>query len=204
MKKTLFVFCLIAFFSGAAFAQLDTVRSNKNEFSIGYGFKPSSSFRYSPGNHIQPEMDNIGAIFVTYTRRLSKVVGIGATFCYDPVRLSYYDNLHGEVIPVCKVKESNYSLMLHMKFNWLNTKYVNLYSKVAVFGMHHVSYQQEEYHPELYEVIPPTQASIVDAYQITPIGIEVGTKQLAGFMQVGLGMEGVFSIGIRYGLKDKK
>lgn len=207
MKKTLFVFCLITFFSGTAFAQLDTVRSNKNEFSIGYGHMPSSSFRYHPGCMIYPETDNIGAVHVTYTRRLNKVLGIGVTACIDPIILNYHDRVNGERTLVCKVSQHSIALMPHLKINWLNTKYVNLYSKVAPIGIRYCTYKQKEFYPDLYEVQSPYDSfrdKIDYAYQFTPIGIEVGTKQFAGFLQVGIGMEGIISIGFRYGLKDKE
>ena len=207
MKKTLFVFCLITFFSGSAFAQLDTVRSNKNEFSIGYGHWPSSSFRYHPGCMIYPETDNIGAVYVTYTRRLTKVIGIGVTACIDPIILNYHDRVNGESTLVCKVSQHSIALLPHLKINWLNTKYVNLYSKVAPIGIRYCTYKQKEYYPDLYEVQSPYDSfrdRIGYAYQFTPIGIEIGTKQFAGFLQVGLGMEGIICIGFRYGLKDKE
>lgn len=207
MKKTLFVFCLIAFFSGAAFAQLDTVRSNKNEFSIGYGHFPSSSFRYHPGCLIYPETDNIGAIYVTYTRRLNKVLGIGVTACFDPIRLNYHDRVNGENTLICQVSQNSIAILPHLKINWLNTKFVNLYSKVAPIGIRYCTYKQKEYYPDLYEIQSPYNSfadRIGYAYQFTPIGIEIGTKRCAGFMQVGIGMEGIISIGFRYGLKDKE
>ena len=207
MKKILFVFYLMAFFSGTAFAQLDTVRSNKNEFSIGYGHVPSSSFRYHPGCLIYPETDNIGAFYVTYTRRLNKALGIGVTACFDPIRLNYHDQVNGESTLICKVSQNSISILPHLKINWLNTKYVNLYSKVAPIGIRFCTYKQEEYYPDLYEIQPPVDSfkdKIGYAYQFTPIGIEIGTKQFAGFMQVGIGMEGIISIGFRYGLKDKE
>ena len=204
MKKTLFIFCLITFFSGTTFAQRDTIRSNKNEFSIGYGHFPASSFRFRPGCMIYPETDNIGAFYVTYTRRLTKVIGIGVTACVDPIHLDYYDKVNGERALICKVRENSFSLIPHLKINWLNTKHVNLYSKVAFLGLRHVTYNQEEYYPDLYEVNPPDMFLNLDAYQITPIGIEIGNKRYAGFIQYGLGMEGTISIGFRYGLKDKE
>ena len=207
MKKTLFVLCLITFFSGAAFAQLDTVRSNKNEFSIGYGHFPASSFRYHPGCMIYPETDNIGAVYVTYTRRLTKVIGIGVTACLDPIILNYYDHVNGERTLVCKVSQHSIALLPHLKINWLNTKYVNLYSKVAPIGIRYCTYKQKEFYPDLYEVQSPYDSfadKIGYAYQFTPIGIEVGTKRFAGFLQIGIGMEGIVSFGIRYGLKDKE
>ena len=207
MKKTFFVFCLIAFFSGTASAQLDTVRSNKNEFSIGYGHMPSSSFRFRPGCMVYPETDHLGAFYVTYTRRLTRVIGIGVTACFDPIRLNYHDRVNGESTLICKVNQNSISILPHLKINWLNTKFVNLYSKVAPIGIRYCTYNQKEYYPDLYE-IQSLYDSFADkisyAYQFTPIGVEVGTKRCAGFMQVGIGMEGIISIGFRYGLKDKE
>ena len=207
MKNKLILLCLLVAFALPAFAQLDTVRSNKNEFSYGYGHFPASSFRYRPGCMIYPETDNIGAIFVTYTRRLTKVIGVGVTACLDPIHLDYYGTVNGERVPICKVRENSLALIPHLKINWLNTKYVNLYSKVAPIGIRYCTYKQQEYYPDLYEVKPPYDSfsnRIDYAYQITPIGVEVGTKQYAGFIQCGIGMEGTICIGFRYGLKDKE
>ncbi len=54
MKNQLFLLGLLIAFAVPAFAQRDTIRSNKNEFSFGYGVKPSSSFRDNPGQHYYP------------------------------------------------------------------------------------------------------------------------------------------------------
>ena len=207
MKTKLIIFSLLLAFAVPAFAQRDTIRSNKNEFSIGYGHMPSSSFRFRPGCLIYPKTDNIGAIYVTYTRRLNKVLGIGVTACFDPIRLNYHDRVNGESRLICTVSQNSISILPHLKINWLNTKYVNLYSKVAPIGIRYCTYKQKEYYPDLYEIQSPYNSfadGIGYAYQFTPIGIEIGTKRCAGFMQVGIGMEGIISIGFRYGLKDKE
>ena len=207
MKTKLIILGMLIAFAVPAFAQLDTVRSNKNEFTIGYGFMPSSSFRYNPGCLIYPETDNVGAIYVTYTRRLNKVLGIGVTACFDPILLNYHDNVNGENTLICTVSQYSIALLPPLKINWLNTKYVNLYSKVAPIGIRYCTYKQKEYYPDLYEIQSPYDSfadKISYAYQFTPIGIEIGTKQLAGFLQIGIGMEGMISVGLRYGLKDKE
>ncbi len=178
------------------------MRSNKNELSISYGHKPSSSFRWSKGLRYHPEMDDLGAFNATYTRRLTKVIGIGATYCFDPRILNCSEN----GIPICRLNESSHTFLCHLKINWLNTKYVNLYSKVGQ-GFYTWNYRLHEYQPNLYEIKLPSNTfsdRIKYAYQFVPIGIEVGTKQYAGFLQVGLGMESVIGIGFRYGLKDKE
>ena len=207
MKTKVVILSLLVALAMPAFAQRDTIRSNKNEFSIGYGHMPSSSFRFRPGCLIYPETDNIGAFYFTYTRRLNKVLGIGVTACFDPIRLNYHDRVNGESRLICTVRQNSISILPHLKINWLNTKYVNLYSKVAPIGIRYCTYKQKEYYPDLYEIQSPSDSfadGIDYAYQFTPIGIEIGTKRCAGFMQVGIGMEGIISIGFRYGLEDKE
>jgi len=135
MKTKFIILGLLVAFAVPAFAQRDTIRSNKNEFSIGYGHFPASSFRYRPGYMIYPETDNIGAFYATYTRRLTKVIGVGVTACFDPIILNYHDRVNGERTLVCKVNQNSIAILPHLKINWLNTKYVNLYSKVAPIGI---------------------------------------------------------------------
>ncbi len=206
MKTKLIILGLLVALTVPAFAQLDTVRSNKNEFSIGYGLMPVSSFGFSPWSHYYPTEDYVGAIFATYTRRLTKVIGIGATYCFDPRIFNYYENPKTKEGPIARLGESSHTLMFHLKINWLNTKYVNLYSKVGQ-GVMVWGYNLKEYQPDLFEINMPSNKFIDRinyAYQFVPIGIEVGTKRCAGFLQVGFGMEGMLSIGFRYGLKDKE
>ena len=206
MKKTFLLLALTAFLSSAALAQRDDVRSSKNEFSFGYGVLPSSSMRWNPGSYYKPTGDFLGAIYATYTHRFTKVIGVGATYCYDPRRLEYYEPSNWNENPICRLNESSHTLMVHLKINWLNRKHVNLYSKIGQ-GIYAWNYRFEEYQPDLYEITTPSN-ELSDrydyAYQIVPIGIEVGNQQYAGFVQVGLGMEGMISIGFRYGLNNKE
>ena len=204
MKNKMFLLGLLIALATPAFAQRDTIRSNKNEFTVGYGFFPASSFLPWRWVHFSFDMDPVGAFYATYTRRLTKVFGIGLTFCYDPIHLDYYGTVNGERTLICKVRENSFTLIPHLKINWLNTKYVNLYSKVGFMGFQHVTYKQEEYYPEIYEVNPAEITHYLDGFQITPVGVEVGTKRCAGFIQCGIGMEGIISIGFRYGIKDKE
>ena len=123
MKTKFIILGLLIAFAVPVFAQLDTIRSNKKEFSIGYGHFPASSFRYRPGCFIYPETDNIGAFYATYTRRLTKVIGVGVTACFDPIILNYHDRVNGERTLVCKVNQNSIAILPHLKVNWLNTKY---------------------------------------------------------------------------------
>ena len=208
MRKTLLLFLSIAFVL-PVFGQLDTILSHKNEISIGYGLAPLSSIHSISWPHFSCSSDKIGAINVYYTHRFSKTFGLGVTVGFDPVRLTYYDDLNGIRVPICKVKENCFLLAPHFKFNWLNSKYVNLYSKVSG-GFVLITYKQTEYYPDIYEVQTPdllfylNSWNILPICQLAPIGIEIGTKQCAGFIQVGVGFEGILCLGFRYGLKDKE
>jgi hypothetical protein len=86
--------------------------------------------------------------------------------------------------------------MLHVKSNWLDKKWFSLYSKAGV-GMAFWQYKLIQYHSDMYEIRLPEQNSCF-AYQLVPIGIEVGSEQFAGFFQVGIGMEGCLSAGLRF------
>ena len=207
MKNKLILLGLLLTLVMPAFAQRDTIRSNKNEFSIGYGHFPASSFLRWRGVGYNYDIDPVGSFYTTYTRRLTKVIGIGATYCFDPRQLTYYDR---DLI-ICRLGESSHTLMGHLKVNWLNTRHVVLYTKLAI-GASFWGYWLKTFdHPSessdilsyQYEIILPDNHYCF-AYQFTPIGIEIGNKRWAGFVQFGLGMEGCFSIGVRYGLKDKK
>ena len=213
MKTKIILIGLVMALALPAFAQRDATRSNKNEFSIGYGFFPASSFRPWRWLPYGGDMDHLGAFYATYTRRLTKVVGMGATYCFDPRQLTYYDSgyHYGSGFPICRLGESSHTLMGHLKTNWYNTEHVVLYSKLALgisfwnyrldTDLNEGSVYESPYYE--YEIILPDNHCCF-AYQFTPIGVEVGNKRWAGFAQIGVGMEGCFSIGVRYGLKDKE
>ena len=189
-------------FALPVFAQPSTVRSNKNEFSIGYGFHAISGDDFDLDYSNPRDVDNIGAFFAAYTRRLNFVVGIGATYCYDPRIITYYkySTALENYVRVCTLNESCHSIMGHAKFNFLNFKHVVLYEKIDA-GICFWDYNLKEYHPENYEVRLPDSRCCF-AWQVAT-GIEVGNKRWSAFAQAGIGMEGNFSIGIRYGLKDR-
>lgn len=195
MKKQIIFLSLAIAFAMSAYAQIEETPSQRHEISIGYGFKPATGFQWSNLWYYYQTTDNIGALIGTYTYRINGELGVGLTYCYDPRRLGYYtDTEHQNA--VCELDESSHTVMLHVKSNWLNRKWFSLYSKAAVGGAFW-TYKLIEYQNDMYETRPPEQTSCF-AYQIVPIGIELGSEQLAGFFQVGIGMEGFLSAGLRF------
>lgn len=203
MNKQLIVLSFAIAFSTLSFGQSDNPQNKKNEFRIGYGILPSTSHEFMfflSMPHFDDTRDRIGAVSATYSRRVSKITSIGLTVCYDPVRITYYDKIAGERATICKVKEDCVSVMPHLKLNWWKGTKVNYYSKIAgIIGMCYLNYRQEEYHPDLYAVIQPEDFSqLIPAMHFTFLGIDYETGHYIGYLQLGMGMEGLVSMGLRY------
>lgn len=131
-----------------------------------------------------------GAFQIGYTFRCTKVIGVGLYYICDPriVKL-YNDQLIG------KINWTTHTLLPTLKINWLNKRVVTMYSKVG-FGISINQCGIKNYQPDHFEITPP-QHRVYFAYQFTLVGIEIGENQYAGFLQLGAGMEGWFSVGLR-------
>lgn len=175
-----------------------------HEVTVGYGLLPATSLQTWSRSSYNYDKDYVGSIYATYTYRFNQVVGIGATVAYDPANRNYYDDQMPELGDICKVRQNNFTVMAHLKINWLNTRVVAMYSKVslgATFGKANVN----NLYPDIYEVAFPEKSSKPRfAYNVAPVGIELGNRQYAAFMQCGFGAEGVFCIGFRYGFGFNK
>lgn len=178
--------------------QLET----RHEFSIGYGWKAASSINHNnPGLAYRLNSDEIDAFFASYNYRFTREIGVGVTYAFDPRICSFTDPRNPEAGVICKTRQSSNTILPFLKIDWLNRRVVTLYSKVGV-GISLWRNQVINYYPDEYEISPMPKFECGFAYQVVPIGIEIGSKQYAGFMQYGLlGMEGMISIGFRYGLK---
>ena len=171
----------------------------RHEVSIGYGFHPVTSISADRVSRFACWMDKVGAVYGTYTYYFNKHVGLGGTYCFDPREIDYYH--HSNSYPnVANLYESSHSIMGHLKLTCISLKHFVLYTKFGA-GISFWGYRLEEFQPELYEVKPPDQHCCF-AWQAA-LGIEVGNDRIAGFIQEGLGMEGLFSLGIRYKFNNR-
>jgi hypothetical protein len=85
--------------------------------------------------------------------------------------------------------------MPEIKFNWLNTKYVTLYSKLA--GGLRYSHEIYTYDPyrrrgEKYDKTDDEDFS----FQISAIGLELGST-ISGFTELGYGDQGILIVGLK-------
>ena len=203
MNKKLIILCLAAILCLPTFAQQEPENFCRHEISIGYGIHPvSGDESFFSGYHFGHDIDQVGAFYGAYTYFFNQHFGIGGTYCYDPRVIQYWYqgyNTNGAQTQACTLDESCHSLMSHVKINTVSKKVFTHYVKVDT-GLCFWGYKLTEYHPEMFEVELPDQHCCF-AWQVAT-GIEVGYGPVAGFLQCGVGMEGNFSLGIRYKFKN--
>jgi hypothetical protein len=173
----------------------------KHEVSVGYGFHPLSSVSFdleSLGYRYQ--LDKVGAFYGAYTYYFNEYIGLGGTYCFDPRKITYTYHHYNSNPLVANLNESCHSFMGHMKLNCINKQHFVLYFKFDA-GVCFWDYHLTEFQPELFAVELPDQHCCF-AWQAAT-GIEVGNERIAGFLQLGVGMEGNYSIGIRYKFKNR-
>lgn len=203
MNKKIIILGLALALGLPTFAQQETQEEtqdfHRHEVALGYGFHPISGDSFYFGTHVNFDIDNIGAFYGAYTYFLDKHVGVGGTYCYDPRLLSCrYYGIDNPLI--ADLDESCHSLMGHVKVNYAYGKYITGYTKVDA-GICFWNYKLTEYQTDLFQVILPDKRFCF-AWSLAA-GMEVGNDRIAGFAQVGIGMEGNFSLGIRYKFNNK-
>lgn len=196
MKKVcLLIFCVLTL-SWQGKAQRDTVLTNHHEVSFVVGGLPISLVNYKV-----PLLETIitPAFSISYVYRFTKVIGLSIIYTYAPKFEDIeYTPLHEEKLIIGRENLSTHTLMPMLKVNWLNTKYVDLYSKAGI-GLMYLDNRFENYYPNRFSLISENKKFFV-GFQIIFAGIEIGTNQYAGFLQYGLGCQGYLAAGFRLGL----
>ncbi len=117
--------------------------------------------------HAPSTQEKWGSISLDYSFRVIGGLGVGATGVYSSDDVNNY-----------------YSLMPFVKMRWLNLKIVSFYSRAGLGWR----YEQMKGHSDL------NRSRM--AWQVSPIGIEVGTK-VAAYAEGGIGDLGYLVAGLR-------
>ena len=192
MKKILLIVAMMATMTLGAQAQ--NKYQTKHEIALSYGtlansfwldvFEEVLSAPFT-GSISRKNETYYGPIGAEYFYRLNKTVQVGGIatlghYGYD----IYADNTDkGEV--------SNYyfTLMPAVKFSWLTTKNVGLYSKAGIGAT---------YRTEKNEKINYDENAFHVNWHVSLLGFEAGSPSLRGFTELGVGEQGLFMLGIRY------
>ena len=140
------------------------------------------------------------AIAVGYYRHLNDLIAVGGYAAYNGLKRDAYATLQGANGTETKeligdAKRSNFSLMPSVKFHWVRTKNFGFYSKAGVG----VTFSNEKQNADKVE--GGTSFSDTDVYfnfDVTPIGLDAGSPTFRGFLEFGMGEQGLLRIGARY------
>ena len=194
MKKLIALFMCFVVLS-SAFAKND---KDRHEFSITYGQFTVPQFAYVMGGvfgamftagHFSfenPKM--VGAAGVEYVHYVNGWLGFGgAAMCDYMTATALSVSSDGTKTPNGKFQLGVVSVMPVVKFAWLNRAHVGLYSKLAAGAGYTFTGETGE-----------VEDNFLFAFQATPIGVDFGGERFRGFVEAGLGMQGLVSGGVRW------
>lgn len=175
----------------------------KNEIGITYGFM--SNFCWlgpytDRGDAFKDiDFDNktfIGPLSVEYFHRVKPTVAVGAIFDVGMKKEDVY--LIGKEGGKNGECTNNYlTLMPAVKFEWMQKKHFNLYSKIAAgasFGMENYKYDDSKLREH-------SSHSFYFNFQASLLGIESKGEKTRFFAEFGLGEQGLALVGVRFRLK---
>lgn len=183
---------------------IDAYYTYPNEIALNYGIGSVQSFANLvtsifvaiPSSLAGMQFDGIrstGAIGVGYQRCLGKVVSVGGTFNYIRTSSSFHDK-NNEAI-TAKDAMDWFSLMATARFYWFKKPAVAMYSKIgvgaALIGASYVKHNRTEVEKGAYTF------KWIPAVQLSGVGVEFGGR-FRGFVELGVGMEGILNAGIKY------
>ena len=172
--------------------------TDKNEFSITYGqiTVPQAAYvlggvfgsMFSLGHFSFENAHFIGGAGVEYVHYVNDWLGFGgAVLCDYMTATAMNVDSEGKKTPNGKFNLGIVSAMPLVKFAWLNREHVGLYSKLAAGAGFTFTNQSED-----------TKDNFAFAFQVTPIGMDFGGESFRGFAELGLGMQGLVNVGIRW------
>lgn len=167
----------------------------KHEVAISYGalsnsqildvFEEAITAPFRGGTTLKDDKF-FGPISAEYFYHLKPWIGIGGILVYGQKKGDLYSDSDNKKIG--EDKNTYLTVMPAAKFDWFRRANVGLYSKlgVGVTLRHDVS-----------EDIDYDESNLHVNWQLTAIGVEVGSKQIRAFAELGTGEQGIFLGGIR-------
>ena len=170
----------------------------RHEFSVSYGVVPNSIW-------LDITSDVIGSLFgatydhsgltgpigLEYYYRTSSLIAVGAVATFT--QHTEEEKLKSEITRTSK--NSYFTLMPSIKFNWLRRSNWGMYTKVAAgASLRHSSLQNNN---DL-TAKKTTDNTVFFNFQVSALGIEAGTDNVRAFAELGVGEQGVGLAGVRF------
>jgi len=175
----------------------------RHEIGISYGAAPNSAW-FNSYTDIVPEMFGvayknkhfIGPIGVEYHYRINRLIGVGGIFTFSTTNEDGF--MDKDKVKVTHAHKAYISVMPSVKLNWLRRANWGLYSKFAA-GVTYARGVDHNYGSDGHSADEKTVSKdLLFNYQASLIGIEGGGQHVRGFLEAGIGEQGVAVAGVRY------
>ena len=182
-------------------AQAQDELETRHEIALSYGAVPNSTW-VDILTDVIPAMfgetfDNthfIGPIGLEYYYHTSPLIGVGAVAVFAT---NNEDGFYNK-IQTSHVNKSYFSFMPSVKFNWLRKKNWGMYSKVAA-GVTYTHFDQQEYDEVGKKTNDKTTVNdLFFNFQASLLGVEAGNQNVRGFVELGVGEQGIALAGLRF------
>ena len=159
------------------------------------------------GHTTYGEEKYIPAISLEYFHHLNKTVSIGAIASFNGYTSDMYFNWQrtnsggsSSKEKIGNAKKYYATLMPAVKFDWLRKKNFGLYSKVAV-GLTYAYEKEVQKKDDSGKDVNKTvsdDSRFMGNFQLSLLGIEGGSQNIRGFVELGCGEQGIVLAGLRY------
>lgn len=196
MKKSVLLSAFVALMTVIGVQNAMAQDEFKHEVAISYGVLSNSQILdvyeeaiTAPihGSTTLKDDKFFGPISAEYFYHLEPWIGVGGILVYGQKKGDLYSDADNK--KVGEDKNTYLTVMPAAKFDWLRRANFGLYSKVAVgVTLRH----------DVTDDIDYDESAVHMNWQLTAIGVEVGSKQIRAFAELGTGEQGVLLGGIRY------
>lgn len=195
MKKSVIISAFVALMTIVGVQTALAQDEFKHEVAISYGalsnsqildvFEEAIKAPFQGGTTLKDDKF-FGPISAEYFYHLQPWIGIGGILVYGQKKGDLYSDADNK--KVGENKNTYLTVMPAAKFDWFRRANVGLYSKVGVgVTLRH----------DVSEDIDYDESNMHVNWQLTAIGVEVGSKQIRAFAELGTGEQGIVLGGIR-------
>ena len=197
MKRLLFI--VAALLLGSMTLQAQEERENRHEIAVGGGFlsnsevfdfvTEASSIAGTGGVCSYDNEKYRNPFSVEYFYHLSPLIGVGGIVGYAHGKRDVMIN--NDIVG--NLKTGYLTVMPAVKIDWLRKQIWGLYSKAGAG----VSFRSEKWKWYDSGKRNETENSVIFNFQATLIGVECGDANYRGFIELGLGEQGIVNTGVR-------
>ncbi|MDO5442621.1 MAG: hypothetical protein Q4G10_03020 [Bacteroidia bacterium] len=166
-----------------------------NEFSLSYGVVSTLDIEMVLGSALVvvatggtwnvKDMSSTGALSAQFYHNFNDRTAVGAVFSFE----DFSGDAYSKEEYIGKFGAVSFGVMPAFRYTWLYKDHIGFYSRIAA-GVNAMAEPEQE--------ISTKDLSAQFAFQATLLGFEFGARNVRGFLEGGLGIQGLVLGGIKF------